>query len=600
MARLVGLLSPDHPPSMHIIATEILTSIIALCAPSAFNPAGGNASEQSSQQPGQPPEPPKARNNRLLRELVSEANITTLVGFMLDDLELSDAVWQGLAEGDEKHPSDPFIVHPLPSLASASSSISAICAIFVELIRRNNSDFSEPHVFHTLRNRLMWFRQQDAEAGKVMDEDEQREDLERKLAECVESHGIVHLGTLLTAICDRFEKVNVILTSPRTQKRLASALQPAPLTLERFRVIELYAELLHSSNMSILNRPAGTGPTYTPLGVLSGGLSGLEALGEAIDADRIGDGDEGNPEALITQARELPVSNSSAGSMSGSDGTSSDDEDLLEQIEGESTPSPSPSASGILAQPIGLQTPKASQQPIPSPPASNSTQTITDISLPPAPSPEDEQRLRNVMETEAGFKRPSTDPPNGESTLSPSITPRNSIDAASHAAIAANTAAPSIPSEPVSPPVDIADPPVESLLPAGDRLKQVYIQHRVLPTVVELFFEYPNNDFMHHVVYDVLQQILNGRLGPGWNRELIIDLICEAKLIERIIAAQKLNDDRLYVLPFGVYNGKADPFYRKQPRTARLAYMGHIVLISEELVKFFSRCPPRPRSDHST
>jgi SIT4-associating protein SAP185/190 len=64
-----------------------------------------------------------------------------------------------------------------------------------------------------------------------------------------------------------------------------------------------------------------------------------------------------------------------------------------------------------------------------------------------------------------------------------------------------------------------------------------------LPTVVELFFEYPTNDFMHHVVYDMLQQVLNGRLGPGLNRELVIELIREAKLIERVLDAQRLNDE---------------------------------------------------------
>lgn len=448
--RLIALLSPEHPTTMHSIASELLKSIITLCAPSPFNPHGGNAMQQQGQQP------PGTRDNRLIRELVSERSMGKMVAYMLDDIDITDRDWKGTGE-----PKDPFIVHPLPSLSSTSSSLSHICNIFVELIRRNNSDFSEPHLFHTMRNRLMTMGIQDE------NEEDERKRMEAAMGEFSEKMGIVHLGHLLTLLSDRFAQLHRFLPRPRLQDRAASTSHSKPLTVERFRVIELYAELLHSSNMSILNRPPGIGPSYSPDGILSGGLGGLEALGEAIGGDRVGE----ETEEQVTQARELPVSSGSTDcSLTGSEEVGSDE---LEDMD--DTPSQSPVASGTLD--------------------------------PPAPSPADAERLRDVM----GMDRPISE----------------SVDA-----VAATTIAPSV-SEYENGKVELAP---------GDRLKQIFIHHRVLLTVVDLFFEYPNNDFLHHVVYDLLQQILNGRLGPGINRELVIELIRDAKLIERILDAQRLND----------------------------------------------------------
>lgn len=446
--RLISLVSPDHSTTVHSIACELLKTIVTLCAPTPFNPHGGNAMQQQGQQPL------GTRDNRLIRELVSEKSISTMVGYMLDEMDLSDRDWRGTGK-----PSDPFIVHPLPSISSAASSLAHICNIFVELIRRNNSDFSEPHLFHTLRNRLMNMRVQNE------NEEDERKRMETAMGDFSEKMGIVHLGNLLTQLSERFARLHWFLLNPRSQVRVASVSPSKPFTLERFRIVELYAELLHSSNMSILNRPVGTGPSYSSEGILSGGLGGLEALGEAIEGDRVGE----ETEEQVTQARELPVSSGSTDcSLTGS--MESDD---LEDMD--DTPSQSPAASGTLD--------------------------------PPAPSQADVARLRDVMSIDR--------------------TPSESINA-----VATTTVAPS---------VSEYENGKDELAP-GDRLKQIYIQHRVLPTVIDLFFEHPDNDFMHHVVYDLLQQILNGRLGPGLNRELVIEMIREAKLIERILDAQRHND----------------------------------------------------------
>lgn len=138
---------------------------------------------------------------------------------------------------------------------------------------------------------------------------------------------------------------------------------------------------------------------------------------------------------------------------------------------------------------------------------------------PPPPSQADVARLRDVRDSDL------TAPGSAGSDMA----------SASHAAVAST--APSITSE------NPTEAPFQPQgLSLGDALKQQYLDCRVVPTVIDLFFEYPHNDFAHHVIYDLLQQILNGRLGPGLNRELVIDVIKEGKIVERILDAQRAND----------------------------------------------------------
>ena len=58
----------------------------------------------------------------------------------------------------------------------------------------------------------------------------------------------------------------------------------------------------------------------------------------------------------------------------------------------------------------------------------------------------------------------------------------------------------------------------------------------------DLFFEFPWNNFLHSVVYDIIHQILTGREEHGCNRELIVSLFRDAKVMHRIVDGQKQND----------------------------------------------------------
>lgn len=500
--RLLELLSPEHPPSTHQIVADLLKGIISVSAPnSSFNPQGGNAMEQQGGLQGS-----ATRDNRLVRELTNKESIEVLVRYLTDNVVVSDKGWKGLETNDgSKHPSDPFVIHPLPSITSTISSLCYVCNVVVEVIRRNNSDLAEPYLFNTLRNRLMSIQSEQMQTDIAPDatpdeasEDASRRKMEDVLPELSDKLAIVHLGNLVAALTERFGQLQKLLSEPKSADRVMSALTPKPLAMERFRVIELYAELLHSSNMATLNRAPGTGPEYSSDGALIGGLDGLDKLGqalqaseEAIDDDTPG-GDTASQEAHITSARELPVSSGSTDySLTESDDVPLSDDDEKTGI----TPTVSKGSS-------------------------------TDITLPPPASPEDDERLRNVAGIESSDKAAAT----------------AKADAA---------------------------------LSTGERLKQQFIRYDVLPTLLDLFFEHENNNFLHHLVYDILQQILNGQLGRGYNRELLVELFGRSKLVNRVLEAQKMNDVQVTA----------------KPPKPRLSYMGHISLIAEELVKFFARCP---------
>ncbi|ORY12833.1 SIT4 phosphatase-associated protein-domain-containing protein [Clohesyomyces aquaticus] len=116
--------------------------------------------------------------------------------------------------------------------------------------------------------------------------------------------------------------------------------------------------------------------------------------------------------------------------------------------------------------------------------------------------------------------------------------------------------------------VDIDGTPV-----VGDLLKMMFVENKVVPTILDFFFRFPWNNFLHNVVYDVVQQVFNGQMDRGFNRSLAIDLFETGRITERIIEGQQASD-------------------KAQAEThMRLGYMGHLTLIAEEVLKFTERHP---------
>lgn len=83
----------------------------------------------------------------------------------------------------------------------------------------------------------------------------------------------------------------------------------------------------------------------------------------------------------------------------------------------------------------------------------------------------------------------------------------------------------------------------EPELSVGDYLKSKFVDKKAMPICVDLFFAFPWNNFLHYVIYDMLHQVFNGRMDVGLNRSLAISILKDGQLTDKIVIAQKANDE---------------------------------------------------------
>ncbi|ANZ77566.1 BA75_04790T0 [Komagataella pastoris] len=102
----------------------------------------------------------------------------------------------------------------------------------------------------------------------------------------------------------------------------------------------------------------------------------------------------------------------------------------------------------------------------------------------------------------------------------------------------------------------------------GDELKIALYDNEVIKTILEMFFKFPWNNFLHNVVFDIVQQLLTGSMTVGYNEFLVRDLFDRSAITELILAGQRRCDEY------------------EEESGLRLGYMGHLTLIAEEVVKF--------------
>ncbi|KAJ3098725.1 hypothetical protein HDU96_010955 [Phlyctochytrium bullatum] len=132
-----------------------------------------------------------------------------------------------------------------------------------------------------------------------------------------------------------------------------------------------------------------------------------------------------------------------------------------------------------------------------------------------------------------------------------------------------------------------------------------FVESRILPMWLELFFQYEWNNFLHSVVYDMIAKVFNtysftstaNLRPPPQDGEVfepspsllaamerlrkvkesvykqVVWILLEGRLTERITQAQRAND----------YNVG-------QPKGVRLGYMGHLTYISDEVCKLIEKC----------
>ena len=104
----------------------------------------------------------------------------------------------------------------------------------------------------------------------------------------------------------------------------------------------------------------------------------------------------------------------------------------------------------------------------------------------------------------------------------------------------------------------------------GDLLKISLYDHKIVSSIVSMFYQFPWNNFLHNVVFDIVQQILNASLHIGYNKFLVIDIFDRCEITSMLLEAY-------------------ERCIKNEEETGiRLGYMGHLALIAEEIVKFVS------------
>ncbi|UZJ52099.1 hypothetical protein CBS101457_001419 [Exobasidium rhododendri] len=455
---------------------------------------------------------------------------------------------------------------------SRTSTLVTCIGVLIELIRKNNSDYFEQHLFHTLRTHLLQRQQEIAEkkaqekgekqaTQRDKEEDEEAEDedddemegMEEAMAELSDKLGIVHLGPMLRILCERLPDFQRLITRPRLTDGPPTATNAA-LTFERYRITELYAELLHCSNMALLNRAKGEGPQYNQDGVLQGGIEGLQILARTLQGgDSASDSGDGAPNESTVGEVSLNETLAAGGAI---------DENITKEPEaGDGAPSSrshsrdatrhvrAPSSTGV-----GLSngSEDTDDEALLSEVSLNETDGAVTTTI------EDADPFADTAGKEVGETEELEDGEKEEDVEMVSVHSTQSI--ADRASMAPS----------ISP--SLLTDTTEYVV--GDLLKRLFLESNVIATILSLFFDYPWNNFLHNVVYDILQQFFNGRMDVGLNQRLTLAVFEEGRLTEKIVEGHHRNEQSL-----------------QSPRRIRMGYMGHMNLIAEETVKLLERYP---------
>lgn len=114
----------------------------------------------------------------------------------------------------------------------------------------------------------------------------------------------------------------------------------------------------------------------------------------------------------------------------------------------------------------------------------------------------------------------------------------------------------------------------------GDVWKIALFDTQIVTNIVSMFYKFPWNNFLHNVVFDIVQQVLNGSMDIGFNKFLAVDLFDRGDITHKIITGQTLCND-----------------FEDENNGLRLGYMGHLTLIAEEVVKFIQSYPTNTLSE---
>lgn len=332
--------------------------------------------------------------------------------------------------------SPPMMEKLIKIMLKAGSSLSNGVGIIIELIRKNNSDYDFVQLAYTT-----------IQTHPPTDRDP------------------IYLGHLLKLFAVHMPEFTDMLTNIELPPLETPQGQIEPLGFERFKICELIAELLHCSNMTLLNDPNG----------------------ENIVKER----DNERERILKAEAAELAgdeVDNHVGNTSDEISEGSHEDEKIANEMNGlqlDANNSEEDNAEKVVTQ------------------EDSETKDINE-----------EEYLENIADDEETEKK-------------------------------------------------LREKPT-----VGDQLKIALQDTRVIQVILDMFFHFVWNNFLHNVVFDIIQQIFNGPLMTGYNRFLLSDLLETIHMTDLIIKGNEKS-----------------AVYEKE-HILRLGYMGHLTLMAEEIVKF--------------
>ena len=566
---LLGYLSPEHNSATQTSAGDFLKAIITISA---------NATTQDQSVIGP---------NELTRQLVSEPCIETLIGDML----------------------------------KGGNPLTVGVGIIIEVIRKNNSDY----------------------------------DLDNQVGPEPKTSDPIYLGTLLRQFASHVPMFMRLIRNPSAKKpdlKAAFGGKVEPLGFDRFKTCELMAELLHCSNMGLLNergaeeevrkrdadreRLKAEGKLATPKAASSPSRENSnEEYGSSVDshgfhhAKRPDDDDmDEKPEEL----RDSEIQNTS--DEDGFEKLNPPADDLPDEVsfddlndEKEAAPlQQQPRNEPLSPKP---QSPKDKDMPKPLSPTKQTSVKPNLMHFDPPPtraadSPTTSGVTDRIEKLDVDEDTVMTE--FGEEPTDSDSSDDGPSELEKQLARPEDKPAPLFARKDPPPPIEVVPlhgvegespeekkeiddsiatiqgemlpterPPYETEADGspvvGDLLKIRFVEHQVVPTILDFFFRFPWNNFLHNVVYDVVQQVFNGTLDRGYNRAVAFALFTPIQgnqgesAGDLGLASTKDITDR-------ILDGQRVSDASQQEKGMRLGYMGHLTLIAEEVCKFGNRHPP--------
>ncbi|KAI6874502.1 SAPS-domain-containing protein [Hortaea werneckii] len=526
--------------------------------------------------------------------------------------------------------------------------------IIIEVIRKNNSDY----------------------------------DLDNQVGPEPKTSDPIYLGTLLRAFAERVPEFMHLIRSPSSKKpelKTAFGGRVEPLGFDRFKTCELMAELLHCSNMALLNergaeedvrrrdaereRLKAEGKLQTPRAPGSPDaheISTGDEFGSSVDSHGFHHAERPSDDEMERGKPKLEVQNAS--DEDGFEKVNADQDDLPDEVsfddlnEKDSLPAGKQEQaqdSGTTDMPKPLSPNKRSSSPVKSStsdkPADLKVETeATKTQDSPTSAGVTEQLHRSSIDEDTVMSEFGEEPSNSPNDDGPSELERELAKQAERPAplfAKRETTAEGVDPVHGGPSPDASEQPQQNtedverstatLQPTaeegeignsehddgerpayeteddgrpvvGDLLKIRFVEEKVVSTIMDFFFRFPWNNFLHNVVYDVVQQVFNGTLDRGYNRALAFDLFrpiedkepvkiaSEAPVEEGaqrtsgIVAPPKSALETLGFISANditdrILDGQVASDKSQAEKGMRLGYMGHLTLIAEEVCKFGGR-----------